>query len=59
VQNWYTLTGAWLGYGANSFAATGTYNVSCSFNPYTASVNSGHVLWTKPWAEGGVVGGDF
>lgn len=59
VQNWYTLTGAWLGYGAISFAATGQYNVSSNFNPYTASVNSGHILWTKPWAAGGVVGGDL
>jgi outer membrane protein assembly factor BamB len=59
VQNWYTLTGAWLGYGSVSFAQTGGYNVSSFYNPYTASVNSGHVLWTKPWAEGGVVGGDF
>ncbi len=59
VQNWYTLTGAWLGYGSVSFAQTGGYNVSSFYNPYTASVNSGHILWTKPWAEGGVVGGDL
>ncbi len=59
VQNWYTLTGPWLGYGSISFATTGQYNASCNYNPYTDSVKSGHVLWTKPWAAGGVVGGDF
>ena len=26
-------------------------------NPYTSDVLSGHVLWTKPWAAGGVAGG--
>ncbi|MGA2680398.1 MAG: PQQ-binding-like beta-propeller repeat protein [Candidatus Bathyarchaeia archaeon] len=59
VQNWYPLTGPWLGYGAVTFATTGGYNVSCNYNPYTLSVKSGHVLWTKPWAAGGVVGGDL
>ncbi len=58
-QNWYKLTGPWLGYGSISFGATGSYNVSCFYNPYTESVKSGHILWTKPWAEGGVVGGDL
>ncbi len=47
-----------LGYGANSFATTGAYNVSSyQANPYTPDVLSGHVLWTKPWAAGGVAGG--
>lgn len=59
VQNWYKLTGAWLGYGSVSFAQTGAYNASSFYNPYTPSVNSGHVLWTKVWAAGGVVGGDL
>jgi hypothetical protein len=58
VQNWYTITGPWLGLAANSFAATGSYNVSSYCNPYTQSVTSGHILWTKPWAAGGVAGGD-
>jgi hypothetical protein len=57
VQNWYAIMGPWLGYGANSFATTGAYNCSSYQNPYTPDVTSGHVLWTKPWAEGGVAGG--
>jgi len=58
-QNWYVLTGAWLGLGANSFAITGRYNNSGYYNPYTEDVTSGHVLWTKPWCGGGVAGGMF
>ncbi len=59
VQNWYKITGPWLGYGMIAFGITGGYNNSQNmYNPYTESVMSGHVLWTKLWAEGGVVGGD-
>jgi hypothetical protein len=56
-QNWYTLTGAWLGLRGNDFASTGGYNASGYYNPYTESVNAGHVIWTKPWLGGGVAGG--
>jgi len=57
VQNWYAITGPWLGYGSVTFAATGGYNSTGNYNPYTQDVLSGHVLWTKVWAEGGVAGG--
>jgi hypothetical protein len=56
-QNWYTLTGAWLGLKGNDFASTGGYNSTGYYNPYTESVNAGHVLWTKPWLGGGLAGG--
>jgi len=56
-QNWYRLTGAWLGLGANSFAGTGFYNSSGHYNPYTEDVAAAHILWTKPWLAGGVAGG--
>ena len=58
IQEWYKITGPWLGYGTVTFAATGGYNSSGNFNPYTESVMSGHILWTKIWASGGVAGGD-
>ena len=58
VEQWYKIMGPWLGLGTISFGATGSYNVSSFCNPYTPSVNSGHVLWTKPWGAGGVAGGD-
>ena len=58
VQEWYKITGPWLGFASNSFATTGSYNVSSYCNPYTPDVLSGHVLWTMPWTAGGVAGGD-
>ena len=57
VQNWYKIMGPWLGLGSITFASTGAYNVSSLCNPYTPSVTSGHILWTKTWGAGGVVGG--
>lgn len=56
VQNWYAITGPWLGYGSVAFASTGGYNTTGNYNPQTESVLSGHVLWTKVWASGGVSG---
>ncbi len=59
VQNWYAINGPWMGYGFSvTFASTGGYNSTGNYNPYTLSVNSGHILWTKPWTTGGVVGGE-
>jgi hypothetical protein len=57
VQNWYKIMGPWLGLGTITFAQTGAYNVSSLCNPWTPSVTSGHILWTKTWGAGGVVGG--
>jgi outer membrane protein assembly factor BamB len=57
VQNWYKIMGPWLGLGTITFASTGAYNVSSLCNPYTPSVTSGHIIWTKTWGAGGVVGG--
>jgi hypothetical protein len=59
VQQWAQITGPWLGLAANTFAATGSYNVSSYCNPYTQSVTSGHILWTNVWCEGGVAGGQL
>ncbi len=59
IQNWYSITGPWLGLSANSFSTTGSYNCSTYCNPYTESVYSGHVIWTLPWGPGGIPGGDY
>jgi len=56
-QNWYTISGPWLGLAAKTFAQTGSYNQTSYYNPYTEDVAAGHVLWTKPWLVGGVAGG--
>jgi hypothetical protein len=58
VETWYNIMGPWLGLGGLVFASTGEYNATSACNPYTESVYSGHVLWTKVWCPGGVVGGD-
>jgi PQQ-like domain len=57
--NWYTISGNWLGLGAESFASTGQYNSTSNFNPYTKGPNTAHILWTKPYAAGGLMGGEF
>ena len=58
VQNWYGITGPWLGLGSNFSGATGEYNATGNVNPYSSGPTTGHILWTKPWAVGGVAGGD-
>jgi hypothetical protein len=57
--NWYTISGNWLGLGTVSFGASGMYNVTENFNPYTTAPNTAHIMWTKPYAFGGVMGGEF
>ncbi len=59
VQLWSQLTGAWLGYAANTFAATGEYNATGSYNPYTTAPKTSHILWTKEYLAGGVAGGEL
>jgi hypothetical protein len=58
VQNWAAISGAWLGLLAQPFGQTGGYNVTGNYNPYTTGPTTGHILWTSPWAVGGVAGGD-
>ena len=35
------------------------YNDSGNYNPYTTAPTTAHILWTKPEAFGGIVGGEF
>jgi len=58
-NNWNTIAGNWLGLAASTFAATGMYNATGNYNPYTTAPNSAHILWTKPEAFGGIIGGEF
>jgi hypothetical protein len=57
-NNWYAIGGNWLGLGVSTFANTGMYNASTNYNPYTTAPNSAHILWTKPVAFGGTIGGE-
>ena len=56
---WSTITGNWLGLGLHSFANTGKYNLTGDYNPYTQAPKAAHIIWTKPVAFGGLVGGEF
>jgi outer membrane protein assembly factor BamB len=58
-NNWYSISGNWLGLGTSTFAATGMYNQNGNYNPYTPAPNTSHIIWTKPEAFGGIIGGEF
>jgi outer membrane protein assembly factor BamB len=58
-REWYSIGGNWLGLGVTSFGLTGMYDQNGNFNPYTTAPNSAHVVWTKPLAFGGQIGGEF
>ena len=58
-REWYAIGGNWLGLGAVIFGNGGMYDSNGNFNPYTTAPNSAHVLWTKPEAFGGQIGGEF
>ncbi len=58
-NEWYSISGAWLGLAASTFATTGMYNATGNYNPYTTAPNTAHILWTKPEAFGGIIGGEF
>ena len=56
---WAPISGNWLGLAPSTFAATGMYNASGNFNPYTTAPNTAHIIWTKPVGFGGMIGGEF
>ena len=56
---WSAITGNWLGFGGSSFANTGKYNITGNYNPYSQAPKAAHIMWTKPVAFGGLVGGEF
>ena len=58
-RDWYAIGGNWLGLGEVIFGNGGKYDNNGNFNPYTTAPNSAHVLWTKPEAFGGQIGGEF
>jgi hypothetical protein len=56
--DWYQISGNWLGLWSQSHGGN-YYNASGNFNPYTTGPNSAHILWTQPYAPGGLIGGEF
>jgi outer membrane protein assembly factor BamB len=60
--DWYTLGGNWLGYNlgvGGGGSGGGYYNMTANYNPYSTAPNTAHILWTKPYGFGGLMGGDF
>ncbi len=57
-NNWYSIAGNWLGLFSTS-TFPGTYNATGNYNPYTTAPTTAHILWTKPEAFGGTIGGEF
>jgi outer membrane protein assembly factor BamB len=55
-REWYAIGGNWLAV-PNRWGSG--YNETGLFNPYTTAPNTAHVVWTKPIAFAGVVGGEF
>ncbi len=60
VQNWYSIGGPYLdlylSYGPGK--GGGNYNTTTNFNPYSTAPTTAHVMWTRPVAFGGTIGGD-
>jgi hypothetical protein len=56
-NNWYSIAGNWLGFGQGVYA--GVYNATGNYDPYTTAPTTSHILWTKPEAFGGTIGGEF
>jgi hypothetical protein len=54
---WATLAGSWYGLAVPAFATTGMYDATGNFNPYSSAPNTAHIVWNKPTAFGGQVGG--
>ncbi len=56
--DWYTLGGNWLGLWQQGNGGS-SYDNSGNFQQYTTAPNSAHIMWTKPLAYGGIIGGEF
>jgi hypothetical protein len=58
-REWSVIGGNWLGLGVTTFGATGLLANTGNYDPYTTAPNSAHIMWTKPLAFGGQIGGEF
>ena len=56
-REWWRISGNWLMRAYDSVARSHLYG--SAFNPYTYAPKTAHIVWTKPVAFGGIVGGEF
>ena len=56
-REWYQISGNWLmaKYDKDAVSFEGSGN----FAPYTTAPNTAHIVWTKPIAMGGLIGGEY
>jgi hypothetical protein len=56
-REWSLISGDWLG----TTTTTSTVNsATCRYwQPYGLGPNTGHIVWDRPWKEGGIIGGDY
>jgi hypothetical protein len=57
-NNWYVIAGNWLGGGAGGNSGS-QYNTTSNFAPYTTAPSTSHIVWTSPYAPGGIIGGEY
>ena len=48
-RDWYQISGNWLGNG----------HPQGNWNQYSQSPGTAHIVWTKPYQQGGLVGGEY
>ena len=56
--DWYTISGNWLGGGTGGNAGC-TYNTTSNYIPYSKAPNTAHIVWTREYAPGGLIGGEY
>jgi hypothetical protein len=55
---WSTISGNWLGGGVGGNSGD-VYNSTSNYDPYSTAPTTAHIMWTKPYAPGGLIGGEF
>ena len=55
---WNTISGNWLGGGTGGNAGC-TYNSTSNYVPFSKAPNTAHVVWTREYAPGGLIGGEY
>ena len=57
-RQWGSISGNWLSAGDTGPGAPGT-GPTTRINPYTTGPESAHILWTRPYWLGGLMGGQY
>jgi hypothetical protein len=55
---WYSISGNWLGGGLGGNAGC-LYNATSNYAPFTTLPSTSHIVWTSPYAPGGLIGGEY